>query len=183
MINCIDDFLDQDSFLKIKELLTSTDFPWFGGCIHSSIDEEISNQIKDNKLKQKIEESRCSDFFNYHFVHKFYTDDVPVSHYFASYIKPIYNLLNGKSLIRTKANLMTRTERPVLSGFHIDCEEKNHTSIFYINTNNGYTKFIDGTKVESIENRMVTFPGSYFHSGVTATDQKTRIVLNFNYFK
>ena len=190
MITCIDNFLDKNSFLKVQELLISSEFPWFGGCIHGSIDKEMTDQLKDKKLKEKIEKSRCSDLFNYHFIHGFYSNDVPESNYFTSYIQPIYNLLNGKSLLRIKANLMTRTDQPVTSGFHIDvsnkegkCDERSYTSIFYINTNNGYTEFVDGTKVKSIENRMITFHGSCFHSGVTATDEKTRIVLNFNYFK
>ena len=31
------------------------------------------------------------------------------------------------------------------------------TSIFYVNTNNGYTKFEDGSIVESVANRMLIF--------------------------
>ena len=57
------------------------------------------------------------------------------------------------------------------------------TSIFYINTNNGYTKFKDGTKVESIANRMITFPANMEHCGTSCTDKNIRIVINFNYYK
>ena len=57
------------------------------------------------------------------------------------------------------------------------------TSIFYVNTNNGYTKFEDGTKVESVANRMVIFPSNMKHIGTSCTDEKTRVVINFNYFK
>ena len=34
------------------------------------------------------------------------------------------------------------------------------TSILYMNTNNGYTIFENGDKVESVENRLVTFPNN-----------------------
>ena len=54
------------------------------------------------------------------------------------------------------------------------------TSVYYLNTNNGYTLFEDG-KVDSVENRMVTFNLNTKHSGTTATDTKRRVVLNFNY--
>ena len=57
------------------------------------------------------------------------------------------------------------------------------TSIFYVNTNNGYTKFEDGTKVESVANRMLTFPANMKHIGTSCTDEQTRVVINFNYFK
>ena len=73
--------------------------------------------------------------------------------------------------------------------FHVDgpslSEEKlkqSSTSIFYVNTNNGYTKFEDGTKVESVANRMVTFPANMKHTGTSCTDEKIRVVINFNYF-
>ena len=56
------------------------------------------------------------------------------------------------------------------------------TSIFYVNTNNGYTEFEDGTKVESVENRLVTFSLNMKHRGTSCTDEKTRVVINFNYF-
>ena len=52
-----------------------------------------------------------------------------------------------------------------------------------MNTNNGYTKFEDGTTVKSEANRMVTFPASMRHLGTTCTDQKIRVVINFNYLK
>ena len=56
-------------------------------------------------------------------------------------------------------------------------------SIFYINTNNGYTKFEDGTIVKSFANRLLTFPSNLKHCGTSCTDERTRVVINFNYFK
>ena len=57
------------------------------------------------------------------------------------------------------------------------------TSIFYVNSNNGYTVFEDGTKVESVANRFVSFPANMKHKGTSCTDEKIRVVINFNYFK
>ena len=48
------------------------------------------------------------------------------------------------------------------------------TAVFYVNTNNGYTEFEDGTKVESVENRIIFFDGSRPHNSSTCTDQKIR---------
>ena len=57
-----------------------------------------------------------------------------------------------------------------------------NTSILYLNTNDGYTIFEDGTKIESVENRLVTFDSHIKHSGTSCTNQKVRLVLNMNYF-
>ena len=50
-----------------------------------------------------------------------------------------------------------------------------------MNTNNGYTEFEKGDIVESVENRMVIFDSNLKHQTVTCTDEKIRIVINFNY--
>ena len=55
------------------------------------------------------------------------------------------------------------------------------TSILYLNTNNGYTEFEDGTKVESVANRFISFPIETKHRGTSCTDKKIRVVINFNY--
>ena len=56
------------------------------------------------------------------------------------------------------------------------------TAILYVNSNNGYTLFEDGTKVESVENRIVLFDSNLRHTGTTCTEEKVRIVVNFNFF-
>jgi hypothetical protein len=57
------------------------------------------------------------------------------------------------------------------------------TSILYINTNNGYTELESGEKIESVANRLVSFPTNIKHRGVSQTDEQTRVLLNFNYLK
>ena len=50
-------------------------------------------------------------------------------------------------------------------------------------TNNGYTKFKNGTKIKSVENRMTIFPSHLEHQGYTCSNQLKRVVINFNYDK
>jgi hypothetical protein len=50
-----------------------------------------------------------------------------------------------------------------------------------MNTNNGYTEFEDGTRVESVANRFISFPVGMKHRGTSCTDKKTRVVINFNF--
>ena len=117
---------------------------------------------------------------------------------------PILDKINPISLWRIKANLLTKTSNIVENAYHHDIssfDDENRktifpeklkqltTSIFYVNTNNGYTEFQDGriamenTKIKSVANRLVTFPASLKHRGTSCTDEKIRVVINFDYFK
>ena len=89
-----------------------------------------------------------------------------------------YNSL-VKDGVGVKANLNVRTKEPELYGMHSDCADKT-TAIFYVNTNNGYTKFETGDIVESVANRVVIFDSNIKHTGVSCTDEKRRVVINFN---
>ena len=95
------------------------------------------------------------------------------------YIKPT-------ALIKVKGKLYPKSKKikewkmnPDVHWKHENCM----TSILYINTNNGYTKFKDGTIIESIRNRLVTFPAHLEHTGSTCTDENFRCVINMNYYK
>ena len=111
---------------------------------------------------------------------------------FLKELEPILELIKTMSIFKIKANLLTRTSNIVENSFHVDMADLKEfpeklkqwtTSIFYVNTNNGYTKFENGTKIESVANRMVTFPAHIKHTGTSCTDEKIRVVINFNYFK
>ena len=89
-------------------------------------------------------------------------------------------------MIKCKANLVMGTDRLVEHGMHIDvldAEDRPYikTSILYMNTCDGYTAFEDGTKVESVANRFVTFPNGLRHTGTSTTNASFRMVINFNY--
>ena len=55
------------------------------------------------------------------------------------------------------------------------------TSIYYVNTNNGWTHIKGHGKVKSVANRMVTFDSNQYHAGVTCTNEERRVVVNFNW--
>ena len=163
-----DNFLEQTIFDELQACLMGDDFAWF-------YNDGIDVKGEDNDKFQ--------------FYHMFYKDNVPTSN-FIEQLTPILEKINSFSLWRIKTNLLTRTPNIVENSFHVDSgdltDEKLKqwtTAIFYVNTNNGYTKFEDGTKVESVANRMVSFPANMKHTGTSCTDEKTRVVINFNYFK
>ena len=162
-----DDFLEQKNFDTLRTIMMGSNLAWFfNDCIVS----------KD-------------DILRFQFTHSFFLDCNRNSEYFPI-LNPILSKIQPISIWRIKANLRTRTSDIFESTFHVDMQELSEeklkqwtTSIFYVNTNNGYTEFEDGTKVESVANRLVSFPANLKHYGTSCTDEKTRIVINFNYFK
>ena len=85
-------------------------------------------------------------------------------------------------------NLNTRTFFHRKTGFHNDQRHPREghplhqkTAVFYINTNNGWTYIKNGGKVKSVANRIVIFDSNLEHTGVTCTDEKRRVIVNFNY--
>ncbi len=149
--------------------------------------ENIFKEIFWFTEKVLYEGATCDPIDNFMLTHNFYDQYKPQSQLFSSHIDPLLSHMQVRSLIRVRANLTTRTEKIIKHGFHIDNKflvntDTCFTSILYLNTNNGYTEFENGTKVESIKNRLITFPISYRHTGTTCTDKSFRSVINFNYF-
>jgi hypothetical protein len=87
-----------------------------------------------------------------------------------------------KALIRVKGNLYPSTSKLVEHDFHIDFPFKHKGALFSVNTCDGYTKLDDGTKIESIENRLLLFDASKNHASTTCTNTHVRVNINFNYF-
>ena len=102
------------------------------------------------------------------------------SHHFEM-LDPVLKKLGAYRIFRVKANLTVRTNEHEPSGFHVDGFDNSLTSIYYINTCNGYTEFKTGEKVKSVSNRMIIFDSELEHQGVTCTDNKRRVLINFNY--
>ena len=95
---------------------------------------------------------------------------------------PIFNRIHPNTFVRIKANLVPRADKIYVHGYHCDCMVPlSITGIYYMNTNDGYTAFKDGDKVESVANRIVLFPSHMEHSGTTCTNANSRVALNINF--
>ena len=168
MIEVVDNFVDEDQWSHLTTLLTNHTVRWTYNIV-----------IEDNQLL-------CDKKYNHQYVHHiYYIKDQVYSSYYSN-MTPILEKLNVKTLHRCKVNAISRENKIVVHGFHTDMPiiknmHNMKTSILYLNTNNGFTVFEDGTKVESIANRMVTFPMHYKHSGTTCTDIDRRVAINFCY--
>jgi len=159
----IDNFLEKKDFENIKNFMMDPDFPWYWN-------DGVVTTENDKKHQ-------------FQFTHVFYFASLPASTFF-NILSPILLKINAISLIKVKANLNTRAEVLFEHGFHTDFTNppsNQRTAVFYLNNNNGYTLFEDGTKIESKENRFVSFKSSIKHTGSTCTDTNRRVLINFNY--
>ena len=119
---------------------------------------------------------------NFTFAHDFYSDYAPRSEHF-DVLRPVLKKLNAGAIMRIKANLHPITDSHVKFHLHTDANGSGcKTALYYVNDNNGYTVFEDGTQIESKANRLVIFDEHILHAGVTCTDQKVRCVINFNFY-
>jgi hypothetical protein len=162
-MNIIDNFLPKKEFELIKSTLLGSSFPWY---------------YNDFILERGTED--CHKVYNYQLTHSFFSDNKPSDFFYL--VNPLIKKLKITSLLRIKSNLSPRADRHIIQGMHTDYNIKCKTSIFYINTNNGYTLLENGKKVKSVQNRIVTFDSSLLHSSVTCTNEKVRCVINLNYY-
>ena len=151
-------FLTPEEYLPLKNILESSDFPWFF---------------------QKISVKDIDDKFDFHFCHTFYINDTIHSEYF-NLLKPIINKLKSISLIRIKANLTLISPTSIKSAPHYDQDFNCKIALYYLNTNNGYTG-LGKEKVKAVENTIVLFNSDVEHYATTCTDKQKRITINFNY--
>jgi hypothetical protein len=157
MIYIKDDFLTPDEFKGIEDMMLSEDFPWYYNDYRTYFD--------DGDLQ---------------FVHGFYFNGIVQSRYF-DVLLPLIKKIDIKSIVKIKANMTLKGTR-CTETLHTDVPFECNTGIFYINDNNGKTKFEDGFVADSKKNRYISFNSQLKHTGTIHTDTKRRIVLNFNYF-
>ena len=105
-----------------------------------------------------------------------------INPYFFDLFSSTLEKLKIKALIRIKGNCYPKTHEIYEHGMHTDYEWSHKSAIFSINTCDGYTKFEDGTKIDSVANRMLIFDGSNLHTSSTTTNQHSRMNINFSYF-
>tara|TARA_R100000329_G_scaffold79314_1_gene67927 strand:+ start:8 stop:496 length:489 start_codon:yes stop_codon:yes gene_type:complete len=159
-MNIYKNFLPKNVFKKLKNTMMGGYFPWYFNHIVNYKDE------KENNFQ-----------FTFTFIRK--GEEVCWGEYI-DIIRPVLECIKHKKMNRIKANLLTRTDKIVEQGMHID-QEKGTTGILYLNNTNGYTRFENGKKIISEENKYVEFDSTLKHTGSSCTDEQRRVVINFNY--
>lgn len=155
----IDNYLEKSIFEKIENILMGNNFPWF-----------YSPHISDDK-----------DVGDYFYFHKLYNENNQTSNFFNDIAIPLLGGLKFKKIIRIKINAYQKKLKILEHGFHTDYEEPHKVALFYLNTNNGYTLFKNGKKIESKANRILLFDGSQEHKSASQTDTNLRVTIVINY--
>ena len=173
MIDIVDNYLPEQGFFNIFNQMKEFSFDW-----HLSTIINTKNPLYDPYTAEEL-------VGNMQLCHVFYRAHQNNARTFPL-LTPVLEKLDPVALIRIKANLSLSTIGIMEGGMHIDVEDEDtpdcvRTSILYMNTNDGYTLFEDGTKVESVMNRLVTFPCTMKHAGTTCTNAPFRMVIIFNY--
>jgi len=96
----------------------------------------------------------------------------------------ITSKIHIESLFRIKANLYFPSKKEVVQHHapHRDSDFKHQGALFFLTTCDAPTTMEDGTKIESIENRLLLFDPTSMHSSSSPTNAPYRVTINFNYF-
>ena len=158
MIKVIDNFLPEEEFKSIQSFMMGGEFEWF------------------------YHEGRTT--FNdglFIMVHMFYHPETEPNSKYINMWNNLMTKVEAKKCTRIKANLTFKTPTIEPAPFHCDFSDMK-TATFYINTNNGYTEFENGVRVNSVANRVCIFDSNFKHRGTTHSEGgNQRVVVNFNY--
>lgn len=167
MITVENNFLNNDHFFNMQNIMFSDEFPWY-------------------YQKFKVEEGDGNTQFTHNLV-KIVGENKErkTSPFFSTIMSQFVSEIGATNIVRAKLNFTQKTDQIIEFKPHVDDigTENTLTSILYMNTNNGYTQIVNGNKIDSIENRLITFPTNTLHFGTTHTDVDYRAVLNIVYIK
>ena len=166
-----DDVLSKENLKHLQDIFFNEGMTWFyrDSTVHYSNDDDT-----------------------YYFSHALFYNNEPTSGSFNTVFNFFKKILDIRSIIQIRANLTLNPNIELYTGWHTDTEPYNllngeevdfKTAIFYLNTNNGST-FLNKentTEVKAIANRLLVFDGSILHRNKYTTDEKRRIIINFNY--
>lgn len=179
MIEVVDNFLPADDWHRLYRsiLMANKDNP------HTLVDNGISWNYNPT-ISVNGDGSSSTGYF----LHNLLIDDTKSDAYnkIVPVIESRLDLDHYKTLHRAKVNLYPRTTKIEPHGFHVDLvddtrETLDHVNcVYYVNGNNGYTEFEDGSRIASVENRMVIFDGKMSHRSTSCTDQPCRVSININ---
>ena len=158
MIEIVDNFLPEEEFKSIQSFMMGGEFRWFYWKGRTTPDDGL-----------------------FMMGHIFYHPEVGCCSEDLDIWNTLMTKVGAKKCTRIKANLTFKTPTIETGPFHTDYEDMK-TATFYINTNNGYTEFENGVRVNSVANRVCIFDSNLFHCGTTHSEGgHQRVVVNFNY--
>ena len=159
-----DTFLTQEYYKQLEALIcwSAGNFPWY------LCKNVVGHQTGDRRN-------------DWHLSHVAYCTSNPRSSVYNDLRELLNQIPDLRALIRVKINFYPPTQEVITYTPHVDYEYDHKGAIFSLNTCDGFTQLEDGTKVDSVENRLLLFNSSVLHSGSSTTDPKGRFNININY--
>ncbi len=172
----IDNFLEKEYFENLVTFFTNRELRDDGDAI------ELLPWFLQQSINNPSEYPSERDSKLFYMTHMFYDKNTPCSEYFHKII-PILEKLDVRCLIRAKGNLYPNTEKIQEHSMHTDYPFSHSGALLSLNTCDGYTKLADGTKIESVANRILLFNGSKKHCSTTTTNVFARCNINLCYIQ
>ena len=164
----LDNFLPEDEFKKLQDLIVfNPDFSFY-----------FQKQVNHHDVKE-------INYWNWYQTHTIVNNDTVYSKHFNMFknlfLHRFAELNIYRALMRIKINMYPYSNVIHEHAKHKDYPFKHKGALFSLNTCDGFTKLYDGTKIDSVANRMMFFDPSTFHNSSTTTDTKARYNINFNF--
>ena len=166
----------------IDNFLHKNDFEML---VNNTINRNDGHQIQFRVVSNVENFGAIEENWSWYMINMLYLKDTPQNEIcgkiYEMFVPKFKELANFKTMIRIKINAYPYTNVVKEHKKHIDFDFFNIGAVFSLNTCDGYTKFADETKVESVANRIVFFDASKKHQSTTTSNAKLRYNINFNF--
>ena len=184
-IEVYDNFLPKEEFENLRDIIVwNFSLPFYFQPSVTAFD--TNDNCKDN------------GFWNWYATHHLYKDDdydSPRSsdfsddYIFSTHFKSVYDSFIPRfeemgiytRLQRIKINMYPYTTEVMEHDPHYDNEKEHRGALFSLNTCNGFTKLHEGTRIDSVANRLMLFYPHHMHNSSTTSDAPARYNINFNF--
>ena len=166
----------------IDNFLTDNDFNLL---VSNTVGRNDGHQVQFRVVSNVENFGAIEENWSWYMINMLYSTDTPQNEIcgkiYEMFVPKFKKLANFKTMIRIKINAYPYTNVVKEHKEHIDFNYEHIGAVFSLNTCDEYTKFSDGTKVESVANRIVFFDASKYHQSTTTSNAKLRYNINFNF--
>ena len=166
----------------IDNFLTDNDFNLL---VSNTVGRNDGHQVQFRVVSNVENFGAIEENWSWYMINMLYSTDTPQNEIcgkiYEMFVPKFKELANFKTMIRIKINAYPYTNVVKEHKEHIDFNYEHIGAVFSLNTCDGYTKFSDGSKVESVANRIVFFDASKKHHSTTTSNAKLRYNINFNF--
>ena len=166
----------------IDNFLTDNDFNLL---VSNTVGRNDGHQVQFRVVSNDENFGAIEENWSWYMINMLYSTDTPQNEIcgkiYEMFVPKFKKLANFKTMIRIKITAYPYTNVVKEHKEHIDFNYEHIGAVFSLNTCDGYTKFSDGTKVESVANRIVFFDASKYHQSTTTSNAKLRYNINFNF--